>query len=148
MAHQPFGEFFPEIAGKETRVVTITDQKKTGLPRGEYGLIELYCADPDCDCRNVYIHVVQEDFPGPLATISYGWESLAYYKEWMGADSGDDLLTDFKGPALAPGARQSPFARDWLRIFNDIVQTDKEYAKRLQRHYQMVKAFIKGQKPH
>jgi hypothetical protein len=148
MAHQLFGALFPEIAGKETRVVTITDQKKTGLPPGEYGLIELYCTDPDCDCRNVYIQVVQEEFPGPLATISYGWESLAYYKEWMGAAQDDEILEGFKGPALAPGARQSPFARDWLRIFSDILQTDKAYAKGLERRYQLVKGFIRDQKPH
>jgi hypothetical protein len=146
MAHQLFGAFFPEIAGKETRVVTVTDQKKTGLPPGEYGLLELYCTDPDCDCRNVYIQVVQEQFPGPLATISYGWESLSFYRAWMGVED-DDILTEFKGPALAPGTRQSPFARDWLRIFTGIVQTDKAYAKRLERHYQLVKGFIRDQKP-
>jgi hypothetical protein len=148
MSHKPFGELFPEIAGKETRVITVTDERVTRLPRGEYGLIELYCTDPDCDCRNVYIQVVQEDFPGPLATISFGWESLAYYKEWMGAGSEDELLTDFKGPALAPGARQSQYARDWLGIFKDTIQTDKEYVNRLQRHYRLVKDIIRHKNGH
>jgi len=32
MSHTAFGEFFPEIADKETRVVTIIDQAITGLP--------------------------------------------------------------------------------------------------------------------
>jgi hypothetical protein len=147
MAHTAFGEFFPEIAGKETRVVTIIDERKTGLPPGTYGLLELYCTDQDCDCRNVYIQVVREDFPGPIATITYGWESLAYYKKWMGGHESDEILSDFKGPSLAMGARQSQFAAALLCIFSEIVQTDKAYTDRLQRHYQMVKGTIKPGKP-
>lgn len=116
MSHTAFGEFFPEIADKETRVVTIIDQAFTGLPPGAYALIDLYCTDQDCDCRNVYIHVVREDLPNPIATISYGWENLTYYKEWMGGDEDDDIVTQFKGPALATGARQSQFAGKWLQI--------------------------------
>jgi hypothetical protein len=143
MSHKAFDEFFPEIAEKETRVVIVSDQSITGLPPGAYALIDLYCTDPDCDCRNVYIHVFHEKFPGPIATITYGWENLSYYKEWMGGDEDDDILTQFKGPALAIGARQSQFSGEWLRIFEDILQTDKEYANRLQRHYQLVKGFIK-----
>lgn len=53
MSHTAFGEFFPEIADKETRVVTVVDQAITGLPLGAYALIDLYCTNPDCDCRNV-----------------------------------------------------------------------------------------------
>ena len=112
MSHTAFGEFFPEIADKETRVVTIIDRSVSELPPGAYALIDLYCTDQDCDCRNVYIQVVQEGLPHPVATISYGWESLSYYKEWMGGDEDDDIVTQFKGPALATGARQlwcSPF---------------------------------------
>lgn len=144
MSHTAFGEFFPEIADKETRVVTVIDQAIKDLPLGAYALIDLYCTDPDCDCRNVYIHVVHEEFPGPIATITYGWENLTYYKEWMGGGDDDYILTQFKGPALAIGARQSQFAGELLRIFEDILQTDKEYANRLQRHYRLVKGFIKN----
>src|SRR3984893_15217066 len=99
MSHTAFGEFFPEIADKETRVVTVIDQAITGLPLGAYALIDLYCTDPDCDCRNVYIHVVHEESPGPIATITYGWDNLTYYKKWMGGGDDDDILTQFKGPA-------------------------------------------------
>jgi hypothetical protein len=143
MSHTAFGEFFPEIADKETRVVTIIDQAIMGLPLGIYALIDLYCTDPDCDCRNVYIHVVTKEFPRPIATITYGWEDLSYYKEWMGVGEEDEMLIEFKGPALATFASQSQFARKWLGIFEDILKTDKEYANRFQRHYQLVKAFIK-----
>ena len=142
MSHTAFGQFFPDIANKETRVVTILDNKTIGLLPGSYAFIDLYCTDPDCDCRNVYIHVIHKEFPRPLATITYGWESLAFYKKWIGNDD-DYILTQFRGPALAFGASQSQYADEWLSIFENILETDKEYANRLQRHYQLVKNFIK-----
>ncbi|SFE63542.1 hypothetical protein SAMN05518672_108187 [Chitinophaga sp. CF118] len=138
--HTAFGNLFPEIADKETRVITIIDQEFTGLPLGTYALIDLYCTDLDCDCRNVYINVVNQAFDKPLATITYGWESLHFYKEWMGGD--DEMLVELKGPALATFASQSQFAPKWLEILKDILNTDPAYAKRLQRHYELVKASI------
>ena len=125
MSHTAFGEFFPEIADRETRVVTIIDQAITGLPLGAYALIDLYCTDQDCDCRNVYINVVHKGFPGPIATITDGWEKLSYYKKWMGGEEDDFILRQFKGPSLAIGARQSQFANQWLRIFENILQQIK-----------------------
>jgi len=143
MTHSSFGDFFPDIAQKETRVITVIDQATTGLPPGEYGFIDLYCTDPECDCRNVYIQVVSKKHPSPLATICYGWESLAYYKKWMGI-SDDKILVEFKGPALAMSGIQSQYAGQLLSIFKQFIQTDKEYAARLQRHYRLVKNFIKN----
>ena len=143
MSHIAFGEFFPEIAAKETRVITVVDQAITGLPPGSYALIDLYCTDPDCDCRNVYIHVVHEGFLGLIATITYGWENLTYYKEWMGGREDNGMVAQFKGPALAFGCVQSQYADRLLRIFENILQTDKAYGDRLQRHYRLVKNVIK-----
>lgn len=138
--HTAFGNLFPEIADKETRVITIIDQEFTGLPLGTSVLIDLYCTDQDCDCRNVYINEVNQAFDKPLATITYGWESLHFYKEWMGGD--DEMLVELKGPALATLASQSQFAPKWLEIFKDILNTDPAYANRLQRHYELVKSSI------
>jgi hypothetical protein len=36
MSHIAFGEFFPEIADEETRVMIILDQAIMSLPAGEY----------------------------------------------------------------------------------------------------------------
>ena len=40
MSYEPFYERFPEVAEKETRVITVFDDP--ALPAGEYGLIEAY----------------------------------------------------------------------------------------------------------
>ena len=49
MPMTPFMERFPELGACETRSVTIAN--RDDLPNGEYGFIELYCNEPDCDCR-------------------------------------------------------------------------------------------------
>jgi hypothetical protein len=146
MSHAAFDEYFPDLASKETRVVTLTGPNPEGYEPGPNAFIEYYCTDPNCDCRNVYIQIINEHFPGPLATISYGWESKAYYKEWMGAADEDELLRDFMGPSLAVGSRQSPYAEHWLRVFKDIIRKDKAYVDRLQRHYQLMKNHAGNQK--
>ncbi len=52
----PFVRFFPDQAAAETRVfITIKDPV---LPADEYGLLESYCADPQCNCRRVMLNVV------------------------------------------------------------------------------------------
>jgi hypothetical protein len=87
------------------------------------------------------------EFPRPVATITYGWENLSYYKKWMGGEEDDFILRQFKDPSLAIAARQSQFADKWLRIFEDILQADNAYANRLERHYHLVKDFINNKNP-
>lgn len=122
MNHVPpaFEKFFPDLARKETRVVTLAGPNPKGHEPGPNAFIQYYCTDPNCDCRNVYIQIINERFRAPLATISYGWDSKAYYKEWMGAADEDELLTDFMGHSL--------------------------FVSRLQRHYQLMKSHVKSQK--
>src|SRR5882724_5355072 len=114
MAHTVFYHYFPEIADKETRVIIISDKSDTGLPKGEYAFIDLYCTDLDCDCRNVFIDVFNLQSRESVATISYGWEPLEYYKDWMGGEEDEYILKNFKGPDLVPLAKQSQFANRWL----------------------------------
>jgi hypothetical protein len=44
----PFMKRFPQLAASETRSVTVTG--RDDLPDGEYGFIEFYCNEPQCDC--------------------------------------------------------------------------------------------------
>ena len=78
----PFMERFPELGARETRSVTVPQRQD--LPEGEYGFVELYCNQPGCDCRRVMIHVLRPEtgWSKVWATISYGWESLDFYRKW------------------------------------------------------------------
>lgn len=128
----------PEIGKAETRSVTVHNW--TGVPDGEYGFLELYCDDPKCDCRRVCVQVVRRDSgPTVWATISYGWESLAFYEQWT---KDKELARHSQGIWLDPLNTQSPYAAGLLHLFNHVLQ-DENYAARLQKHYELFKADLR-----
>ncbi len=55
MLYQSFHDYYPEVAEKETRCLTLHNDPE--LPSGTYGFIESYCNDPNCDCRRVFLNV-------------------------------------------------------------------------------------------
>ncbi len=139
MFFAPFHEFFPELAEKETRILTI--QEHPDLPAGNYGLLELYCKKRDCDCRRVFFSVLSEEKKEVVATIAYGWENLNFYKEWMGFGS-SSMIQKLKGPILNPGSPQSKLAPALLKIIKEVVLKDKDYIRRLRTHYSLVKSVV------
>ena len=58
MFYAPFSEYFPKIAEEETRVITILPDTNQLLPVGQYVFLEMFCNEPDCDCRRVYFYVI------------------------------------------------------------------------------------------
>lgn len=119
----PFLIVEPELAVKETRVMTLLESSR-GVPAGSYGLIEFYCPDPECDCRRVLLNVAEENQPGEfLASISYGF----------------DREEETAGPFLDPLNPQSPYAEGLLHLVERGVLPDSNYVARLERHYHRVK---------
>ena len=139
MFFAPFYEFFPELAEKETRTITVKDYP--GLPAGNYGLIELYCNQPDCDCRRVFFSVFSEEIEQVVATIAYGWESSKFYAKWMGY-SDPFTIQELKGPVLNPGSPQSELAPAILKVIKGVVLQDKNYINRLKTHYSLFKSAV------
>jgi hypothetical protein len=140
MPFQPIKELFPEIAEKETRVLTTLDNHPT-LPPDDYGLLESYCNEPGCDCRRVFFNVASLRRQKIEAVIAYGWESKKFYAKWFGDDN-PDIINDLKGPILNPGSPQSELAPALLREIKNVVLQDKNYIARLKRHYHMFKEVI------
>ena len=141
----PFYERFAEVAARETRVVRLP-QPDAGLPAGGYAFAELYCTDPDCDCRRVLIQVWPEKPPGDiLATINYGWESVEFYTRWLRGDeeSGREIVA----AELDPLNAQSRLSQGLLLLFRHVVANDPAYVQRLARHYDMFKAAIRNPQP-
>ena len=99
MPMTPLVERFPEVGARETRSVTVTHRQD--LPQGDYGFLELYCDEPGCDCQRVMIDVLRPEtgWSEIWATISYGWQSLDFYRKWGGAAS-DPI--EIKGSYLDP----------------------------------------------
>lgn len=139
MVYKMFESIFPKIARQETRFITIP--AGDAIPQGDYGLLPSFCMTKSCDCRRALINVLQMN-PNyeqiHAATISYGWEKLGFYREWSLSLS-DEMLQEFKGPSLDMMQQQSPYANFFLEFFKSQVITDKEYVRRMQRHYAYVK---------
>jgi hypothetical protein len=67
------------------------------LPDGDYTFVDMYCVDPECDCRKTMIHVLRNGTH--VATINFGWESPEFYRKWMGrAENGS--MPDMHGATI------------------------------------------------
>ncbi|NLE41269.1 MAG: hypothetical protein GX615_05505 [Lentisphaerae bacterium] len=138
-----FYEFFPKIAINETRSITLLAPQH-GLPPGEYAFIELYCADPDCDCRRVTFSVLKKGRKAPIATISWGWEPLEFYAKWMRGDPDPEDIADCKGPSLNPIAEQSELSFGALELCREVLLKDAVYVERIKGHYRLVRERVDG----
>ena len=138
MPYAPFYELFPEIAVKETRVLTVLNLP--GLPPGEYGLLELYCNETDCDCRRVMFNITEAKSGEIKAVIGFGWESSEFYAKWLGRNE-PAAIRELQGPALNTMSRQSTLAPVLLQQVA-LILTDEQYVERIKRHYAMYKAAV------
>jgi hypothetical protein len=138
MSYEPFYARFPEIARRETR--TIIALNDPDLPEDEYGLIEAYCNEPNCDCRRVFfnVHVWRRD--ETVAVIAYGWESREFYARWFGDDD-PKILRELQGPTLNLASHQSELAPVLLKKVELVLQ-DERYIARIKRHYKMFRAAV------
>ncbi len=132
-----FNAYFPELGPKETRSASV--QGRPGLPDGEYGFIELYCDEAHCDCRRVMIYVYSRaTAPRILATINYGWESVAFYTKWLRNKQDAQHCV---GTSLDPINPQTAYAPALLDLFEFLLE-DPVYAERLERHYRLFKGAV------
>ncbi len=143
MYFEQFFVRFPEIAEKETRTITVL--RNPEIPGDTYTLAELYCADPDCDCRRVFLSVLAKRADKMVAVIAFGWESEKFYKKWLGFDD-PKMVKELKGPVLNLASPQSEFAPAILKLVTDVVLQDSKYVKRLARHYKLFKEAIAKEK--
>jgi hypothetical protein len=142
MAMVPFYTHFRDLASKETRSVTVRGMPN--LPDGEYGFVELYCDEPDCDCRRVLVDVITPESGSRIwATINYGWESLEFYEKWM---HNKETARETYGATLDILNPQTKYSEVLLQLFNNVLQ-DKAYAERLKRHYQLFKSDLHKNPP-
>lgn len=137
MPYEPFYERFRELAIKETRNITIFAGHPT-LPADEYGLVELYCNDENCDCRRVIFNVLSKNRDDYVAVIGFGWESADFYRQWTSRKD-PEVVKELQGPVLNPLSPQSELAPALLELMHELVLKDPAYVARLNRHYQIFK---------
>lgn len=134
-------ELFPEVAERETRVLTVLHGASIPLPPGEYSFIEMFCDEPDCDCRRAFFTVVSLPAKKVEAVISWGWENAAFYKRWLGF--GDpEMIEHMQGPTLDLGSPISKNAKVLLAVFIDLLLADPVYVERVKKHYGLFRTAI------
>jgi hypothetical protein len=136
MPYEPFHEQFPDLAFKETRSITM--HNNPGLPDDDYGFLEAYCNDENCDCRRVFFNVISRKRAEMVAVIAYGWEDSGFYARWF-RQNDPNIIQELQGPILNPGSRQSELAPALLKLVRDTLLKDPAYIDRLKRHYRMFK---------
>jgi SWIM/SEC-C metal-binding protein len=136
MPMRSFHEFVGERAWAETRTVIVPEGRGPLRP-GTYAFVELYCDETGCDCRRVFLRVLNEDDATPLATIGFGWETPSFYRAWAHGKAYGEALA---GAQLEPLAPQGPQAGYLFALFRYHLLSDPEYVARLQRHYREAKA--------
>ena len=137
MPMEAFYVRFPDIAFEEMRSVFARGMGE--LPDGQYGFLELYCNEPNCDCRRVTICVLEANTPEKIwATLSYGWEDVSFYSQWT---SNPELARECAGVKLDPIGQQTKYSEALLKLFSQVLQ-DKAYVERLKRHYAMFRATV------
>lgn len=141
MSYEPFVERFGEIAWKETRSFTLGAGNRFDLPADDYGLMELYCNDENCDCRRVMFDVLSRKRNQSVAVIAYGWENATFYQKWYGGRDSPNArmaVNEMIGLNLNSASQQSELAPAILEMVRWLL-TDSAYVARLKRHYQMFK---------
>ena len=135
-----FGNLFPSIAEQETRNITVFG-KESGLPNGVYVFHEMFCVERGCDCRRVFFYVTSAPGHDVEAVICYGWEPVAFYREWFKSND-SHAVAELKGPSLNLGSPQSIHAPAILELVKNTLLRDQGYIERVKRHYQMFRARI------
>jgi hypothetical protein len=54
-----------------------------GLPADDYGLLELYCNDDNCDCQRVMFNVLSRKQEKSVAVVAFGWETATFYQKMV-----------------------------------------------------------------
>ena len=136
MPYVAFHLYFPEIAERETRTVRVLRRTDDGLPPGEYGFLELFCDEPACDCRRVFLSVISSRQKNLECVIAYGWEGRDFYAKWMGDDE-PAVIDTLHGASLNMSSPRTDLARAILELFKKVLLQDGAYIERIKRHYQV-----------
>ena len=145
MPYTAFHEYFPKIAERETRTLTVFKNNDWDLPAADYSLIEMFCDEPGCDCQRVMFYVTSSKTKNVAAVIAYGWESEKFYRKWFGYKVDSKAIQELKGPALNALSPQSKIAPQILQMVVETVLQDDVYIERVKRHYKMFREIIETQ---
>jgi hypothetical protein len=133
----------PDVAEQESRSIIVTPNANLGLPAGDYLFAEMFCNEPDCDCRRVFFSVFSPGGHRIEAVITWGWEDREFYKRWLGDDD-PSMISEMQGPNLNMTSAQSENAPALLKLAQRVLLVDTAYVERIKRHYQLFRSKVDG----
>jgi hypothetical protein len=135
----PFHEFFPIQASKNVCKQTINSKSSDAPPSGEYYFREMFCMDPQCDCRNAMISVQKKEGSGfkEMVKLRFCWENSDFY-ESIG------LYFPAKLPGIFLDSNScSKYDEFFIKIFEDIcAKSNREEI--IKQHYSEYKNFLRN----
>ena len=133
-------EFIPagEIIGEAHQVRTVSIAKSPQLPDGEYSFIDMYCADPGCDCRKTMIQVMHNG--KFVSVINYGWEPDTFYKNWMGSSAEGSPMPQMHGASIDITSPDLVNRKGMLSLFNALL--NDIWIEKFKQHYDKVKSVM------
>jgi hypothetical protein len=140
MSMIPFHTVCTEVAMREVRSARVAPGPD-GLDGDEFAFVEFYCDDLACDCRRVFLEVWSKARAGEIvASINFGWESRAFYRQRMPYPSG--AAREIVEGSLDLLNQQSELAPELLKLFQEVV-ANQDYKARLQRHYELFRRTLR-----
>ena len=140
MPFRLFHDLFPDVAERETRSVFLP-LAQGGLPAGGYAFREMFCDEPECDCRRVFFWVDTSFRDRVQAVIAWGWEDLAFYDRWLKYGDKEEAQ-ELIGPVLNLGSPGTELAPHILELFRQVLLKDPEYIERVKQHYRIFRDAI------
>ncbi len=143
MPFRLFHDYFPEIAERETRSITVLPHSNMGLPAGSYGFLEMFCDESECDCRRVFLMVMASFRTDVQAVIAWGWEDIQFYVDWIKYGDPKDAKY-LQGPILNVGSAETELSETLLELARNVLLKNPDYVQRIKRHYRMFRDRVDG----
>ncbi len=132
----PLYDKCPEL---ENQIMGFGIKDEEGLPDGKYVLLEGFCDNPECDCRNAIINIATAPPEMKhMAAISYGWESRRYYKSICDEE---ETVNQLHGIHLSEGD-QSEWADAFLELFRKMIE-ERKLGQRIEEHYKLFRTAVR-----
>jgi len=106
---------------------------------GIYEFKDFYCSDPHCDCQEVTLAVMDQNFNGH-AIICYGWQPRDFYLPKEGVpDLQDQLIASWMTIGHLDPFYQFEHGPFFLSCFIDYFRDDELFQNWLKRRYRLFK---------
>jgi len=73
-----------------------------------------------------------------VSLINYGWESVAFYENWMGSSAKDNSMPDMHGASIDIASPDLVSRDGMLALFNALL--NNKWIAKFKRHYAEVKS--------